>query len=47
MDKLRFPLTLRRWQAGDSFMPRGLKSKKLLSYFLIGQKAPLNLKDEA
>ena len=45
-DKLKFPLTLRRWQEGDWFMPLGLKGKKLLSDFLIDQKVPLNLKDD-
>ncbi|MBD2766374.1 tRNA lysidine(34) synthetase TilS [Hymenobacter sp. BT664] len=45
-DKLKFPLTLRRWQEGDWFMPLGMKGKKLLSDFLIDQKVPLNLKDD-
>lgn len=45
-DKLKFPLTLRRWQEGDWFIPLGMKGKKLLSDFLIDQKVPLNLKDE-
>ena len=45
-DSLKFPLTLRRWQEGDWFMPLGMKGKKHLSDFLIDQKVPLNLKDE-
>ena len=45
-DKLKFPLTLRKWQEGDWFMPLGMKGKKLLSDFLIDQKVPLNLKDD-
>ncbi|MCC2547858.1 tRNA lysidine(34) synthetase TilS [Hymenobacter sp. BT175] len=45
-DRLQFPLTVRRWQEGDWFMPIGLKGKKKLSDFLIDQKVPLNLKDE-
>ena len=45
-DKLKFPLTLRRWQEGDWFMPLGLKGKKKLSDFLIDQKVSLNLKDD-
>lgn len=33
-DKLTFPLTLRRWQAGDRFVPFGMKgSKKVSDYF--------------
>ncbi|MFC6224844.1 tRNA lysidine(34) synthetase TilS [Hymenobacter artigasi] len=45
-DKIKFPLTLRKWQEGDWFMPLGMKGKKLLSDFLIDQKVPLNLKDD-
>ena len=45
-DKLKFPLTLRRWQEGDWFMPLGMQGKKHLSNFFIDQKIPLNLKDE-
>ena len=45
-DKLKFPLTVRRWQEGDWFMPIGLKGKKKLSDFLIDQKIPLSLKDD-
>ena len=45
-DKLKFPLTLRKWQEGDWFMPLGMKGKKLLSDFLIDQKVPLNLKED-
>lgn len=33
-DQLRFPLTLRRWQQGDRFVPFGMKgSKKVSDYF--------------
>jgi tRNA(Ile)-lysidine synthase len=46
VDKLKFPLTLRRWREGDWFMPIGLKGKKKISDFLIDQKVPLNLKDQ-
>lgn len=45
-DKLKFPLTLRRWQEGDWFMPLGMQGKKHLSNFLIDQKVPLNLKED-
>ncbi len=43
-DKLHFPLKMRNWQQGDSFVPLGMKSKKKLSDFMIDQKIPLNLK---
>jgi tRNA(Ile)-lysidine synthase len=33
-DKLSFPLTLRRWQAGDRFKPLGLSGTKKLSDYL-------------
>ena len=33
-DKVKFPLTLRRWQSGDWFVPFGMKGRKKLSdYF--------------
>jgi tRNA(Ile)-lysidine synthase len=33
-DKLKFPLTLRKWQTGDRFIPFGMKgSQKLSDYF--------------
>ncbi len=44
MSKLKFPLQLRLWQAGDWFVPLGMKHKKKLSDFMIDEKIPLNLK---
>ncbi len=43
--KLSFPLTLRRWQDGDSFVPLGMKGKKKLSDFFIDNKVPHHLKE--
>ena len=38
LDKLRFPIQLRRWQAGDTFVPFGMKGKKKLSDFMVDAK---------
>ena len=40
-DKLRFPLTLRRWREGDWFIPFGMTGRKKVSDFLIDVKVPL------
>ena len=40
-DRLVFPLTLRRWKAGDHFHPLGMKGTKKISDFLIDNKVPL------
>ena len=40
-DKLVYPLTLRRWQQGDSFIPYGMSGHKKVSDFLIDEKVPL------
>ena len=40
-DKLRFPLTLRRWREGDWFIPFGMTGRKKVSDFLIDAKVPL------
>ena len=37
-DKLRFPLTLRRWKTGDFFVPFGQQGKQKLSDFFINRK---------
>jgi tRNA(Ile)-lysidine synthase len=37
-DKLVFPLTLRSWQEGDSFVPFGMEGEKKVSDFLIDAK---------
>ena len=37
-DKLVYPLTLRRWQEGDSFIPFGMIGRKKVSDYLIDRK---------
>jgi tRNA(Ile)-lysidine synthase len=43
---LIYPLTLRRWQQGDSFIPLGMKGRKKVSDYFVGEKVPLHKKDE-
>ncbi len=40
-DRLQFPLTLRRWQEGDWFVPFGMTGRKKVSDFLIDAKVSL------
>ena len=40
-DKLIFPLTLRKWENGDRFMPFGMKNTKKLSDYFSDQKLSL------
>ncbi len=37
-DKLQYPLKIRRWSEGDSFMPLGMTGRKKVSDFLINKK---------
>ena len=46
LDKLHFPLKLRKWEKGDWFMPLGLKGKMKLSDFFINQKVSLADKEK-
>ncbi|SMO37566.1 tRNA lysidine(34) synthetase TilS [Solitalea koreensis] len=45
-DKLVFPLNVRYWQAGDTFVPLGLARKKKLSDFLIDLKLSRSKKEK-
>ncbi len=46
VDKLKFPLSLTRWQEGDVFCPLGMKGSKKVSDFFIGQKLSIFEKQE-
>ncbi len=45
-DKLKFPLTWRRWKEGDRFIPLGMTGFKKVSDFLIDEKISVADKDE-
>lgn len=41
IDRLEFPLTLRRWSEGDSFVPFGMTGRKKVSDYLIDAKVSI------
>ncbi|HEX3384791.1 MAG TPA: tRNA lysidine(34) synthetase TilS, partial [Mucilaginibacter sp.] len=45
-EKLVYPLTIRSWQQSDFFYPLGMKTKRKLSDFFIGEKVPLHEKKQ-
>ena len=44
ISKLTFPLTLRRWQEGDTFIPFGMTGRKKVSDYLIDHKVAIPAK---
>lgn len=46
-DKIKYPLTIRRWHQGDWFIPFGMKGKKKISDYFTDQKYSLFDKEEA
>ena len=46
LDKLTFPLKIRKWEKGDKFYPLGMKKPKKVSDFLIDNKVSVPDKDK-
>lgn len=46
-DKLRFPLTLRKWQTGDRFTPFGMRGSQKISDYFSDHKYSLLRKEQA
>lgn len=47
LNKLKFPVTIRNWQPGDTFYPLGMNRKKKLSDFFIDNKFSVPEKEAA
>ena len=46
ISKLQFPVIIRNWLPGDSFIPLGMKGSKKISDFLIDKKIPIHCKNQ-
>lgn len=44
--KIKFPLSIRKWKNGDYFYPLGMNGKQKISDFLINNKIPLPYKED-
>ena len=47
LDKIKFPLTLRHWRQGDSFVPFGMRGRKKVSDYFNDHKYSLIEKEQA
>ncbi len=45
-ERISWPLEIRNWEAGDAFVPLGMKGKKKVSDLMIDLKIPVNLKKQ-
>ena len=45
-DKINLPLTIRKWETGDKFIPLGMKGKKKVSDYLTDKKFTLHQKEQ-
>ena len=45
LDKIQFPLLIRKWQQGDYFQPLGMEGYKKVSDFFIDEKIPVHEKE--